>query len=76
MTLAELDGDAPGRKRQSLSRQRQGRPTDAHLGRLEEIKTAAARYFYELGFVATDMRRIADAVGLHVSTLYTYIESK
>jgi TetR/AcrR family transcriptional regulator, cholesterol catabolism regulator len=52
------------------------RKTKAHMMKLEEIKTAAARQFYSLGYAATDVRSIADAVQLHVSTLYTYISGK
>jgi AcrR family transcriptional regulator len=50
--------------------------TRAHLARLDEIKQAAAEQFYDNGYAATDVRSIADAVGLHVSTLYTYISGK
>ena len=52
------------------------RRTKAHTLKLEEIKTAAARQFYSVGYAATDVRSIADAVSLHVSTLYTYISGK
>lgn len=51
-------------------------PTPAHERRLEEIKLAAAGEFYTAGYAATDVRTIADAVGFHVSTLYTYISGK
>lgn len=51
-------------------------PTKAHERRLEEIKLAAAAQFYTAGYAATDVRTIADAVGFHVSTLYTYISGK
>lgn len=53
-----------------------GKPTAAHRDKLEEIKKEAARCFYTLGYAATDVRRIADAVGLQVSTLYNYISGK
>jgi AcrR family transcriptional regulator len=53
-----------------------GKPTDAHLDKLEEIKNEATQCFYALGYAATDVRRIADAVGLQVSTLYNYISGK
>jgi AcrR family transcriptional regulator len=53
-----------------------GKPTPAHRDRLEEIKKEAARCFYLQGYAATDVRRIAEAVGLQVSTLYNYISGK
>jgi AcrR family transcriptional regulator len=53
-----------------------GKRTPAHLDKLAEIKKEAARCFYELGYAATDVRTIADAVGLQVSTLYNYISGK
>jgi len=53
-----------------------GKPTPAHLDKLAEIKREAARCFYTLGYAATDVRTIADAVGLQVSTLYNYISGK
>ena len=53
-----------------------GKPTPAHLDRLEEIKKEAARCFYLQGYAATDVRRIAEAVDLQVSTLYNYISGK
>jgi AcrR family transcriptional regulator len=53
-----------------------GKPTPAHLDKLAEIKREAARCFYEQGYAATDVRTIADAVGLQVSTLYNYISGK
>jgi AcrR family transcriptional regulator len=53
-----------------------GKRTPAHLDKLAEIKKEAARCFYELGYSATDVRTIADAVGLQVSTLYNYISGK
>jgi AcrR family transcriptional regulator len=53
-----------------------GKPTSAHLDKLAEIKREAARCFYTLGYAATDVRTIADAVGLQVSTLYNYISGK
>jgi TetR/AcrR family transcriptional regulator, cholesterol catabolism regulator len=57
-------------------RRMRGRPTPAHLDKLAEIKKEAARCFYTLGYAATDVRTIADAVGLQVSTLYNYISGK
>jgi AcrR family transcriptional regulator len=53
-----------------------GKPTPAHRDRLEEIKKEAARCFYQQGYAATDVRRIAESVGLQVSTLYNYISGK
>lgn len=44
--------------------------------RLDEIKQAAVKLFYQRGYAATELRTIAKEVGLHVSTLYNYIESK
>jgi TetR/AcrR family transcriptional regulator, cholesterol catabolism regulator len=52
------------------------RPTRSHLLKLEEIKAAAARQFYAIGYSATDLRSIANEVDLHVSTLYSYISGK
>lgn len=50
--------------------------TAAHLEKLAEIKREAARNFYNLGYAATDVRTVAEAVGLQVSTLYNYISGK
>lgn len=56
---------------------RQPRPrTQAHLERLESIKEAATQLFYEQGYAATDLRSIADATNMHVSSLYNYITGK
>lgn len=52
------------------------RPTREHLLKLEEIKTAAARQFYAIGYSGTDLRSIASEVRLHVSSLYSYISGK
>jgi AcrR family transcriptional regulator len=57
-------------------RRMRGKPTPAHLDKLAEIKREAARHFYTLGYAATDVRTIAEAVGLQVSTLYNYISGK
>jgi AcrR family transcriptional regulator len=57
-------------------RRRGGKPTRAHLDKLAEIKKEATRCFYALGYSATDVRTIADSVGLQVSTLYNYISCK
>ncbi|GAB3457881.1 TetR/AcrR family transcriptional regulator [Actinophytocola sediminis] len=40
------------------------------------IKDQAARHFYSSGYAATDLRRIAAAVGMHVASLYNYISGK
>jgi len=53
-----------------------GERTPAHLEKLAEIKKEAARCFYAQGYAATDVRTIADRVGLQVSTLYNYISGK
>ena len=50
--------------------------TQAHLDRLESIKEAATELFYAEGYAATDLRSIADATNMHVSSLYNYISSK
>jgi AcrR family transcriptional regulator len=54
----------------------QARRPPAHLARLETIKEAATELFYTLGYAAADLRRIADASHMHVSSLYNYITSK
>lgn len=51
-------------------------PSQAHLARLESIKDAATELFYSQGYAATDLRRIADAAHMHVSSLYNYITGK
>jgi AcrR family transcriptional regulator len=53
-----------------------GKRTPAHLDKLAEIKKEAAIAFYHQGYAATDVRTIADRVGLQVSTLYNYISGK
>lgn len=53
-----------------------GKKTPAHLDKLAEIKKEAAEAFYLQGYAATDVRTIADRVGLQVSTLYNYISGK
>jgi AcrR family transcriptional regulator len=53
-----------------------GKRTPAHLDKLAEIKKEAAKAFYLQGYAATDVRTIADRVGLQVSTLYNYISGK
>ena len=50
--------------------------TQAHLERLKGIKEAATGLFYAEGYAATDLRSIADATNMHVSSLYNYISSK
>lgn len=44
--------------------------------RLDEIKAAAVKQFYRRGYAAADLRAIAEDVGLHVSSLYNYMQSK
>jgi AcrR family transcriptional regulator len=44
--------------------------------RLEEIKQAAVKLFFRQGYAATDLRQIAEEVGLHVSSFYNYIQGK
>src|SRR5690606_40436177 len=56
----------PGRKADTSRRE----------SRLEDIKNAALKEFYQRGYAATDLRAIAREVGLHVSSLYNYISSK
>jgi AcrR family transcriptional regulator len=63
---------APGPR----SRRPRGEPTAAHLNRLQQIKEVATKFFYVQGYAATDLRQIADAAELHVSSLYTYISGK
>lgn len=58
------------------TRQRRGARTEAHLEKLAVIKDQAARHFYNSGYAATDLRRIAAAVGMHVASLYNYISGK
>lgn len=58
------------------ARQRRGVRTEAHLEKLTVIKDQAARHFYSSGYAATDLRRIASAVGMHVASLYNYISGK
>jgi AcrR family transcriptional regulator len=43
---------------------------------LEVIKVVAAEHFYSLGYAATDLRSIADAAHMHVTSLYNYISGK
>lgn len=58
------------------NRRPRGQPTDSHRNKLERIKEVAAQFFYVQGYAATDLRRIADALDMHVSTLYNYISGK
>lgn len=62
-------------KPQTLGR-RPAVPTDAHREKLAFIKQQAAEAFYSAGYAATDLRRIAAAVGIHVASLYNYISGK
>lgn len=68
----------PSIDRPSIGRPRRirGQRTPAHLDKLAEIKNEAASCFYAHGYAATDVRTIADRVGLQVSTLYNYISGK
>jgi TetR/AcrR family transcriptional regulator, cholesterol catabolism regulator len=50
--------------------------TAAHRNKLENIKDVAAELFYESGYAATDLRRIADEADMHVASLYNYISGK
>ncbi len=50
--------------------------TEAHRNKLENIKAVAAELFYESGYAATDLRRIADESDMHVASLYNYISGK
>jgi AcrR family transcriptional regulator len=61
---------------QNKSRRPRGPLTDAHLEKLEELKRVAGILFYEQGYSATDVRQIADALNMHVSSLYNYISGK
>ena len=53
-----------------------GERTPAHLRTLAHIKNVAAECFYVQGYAATDVRTIADRVGIKVPTLYNYISGK
>ncbi len=44
--------------------------------RREEIFSAAARIFNEMGYAATSIQDVADAVGILKGSLYYYIDSK
>jgi AcrR family transcriptional regulator len=50
--------------------------TPAAVERLAEIQDAAVQLFYERGFHGTDLRLIAQQVGMHPSSFYNYIGSK
>lgn len=50
--------------------------TDSHKERLQQIREAAAELFLQQGYASTDLRQIASAVDIHVSSLYNYIRSK
>lgn len=67
-TVSELSVGKPRRIRDKR--------TPAHLDKLAEIKRESAKAFYLQGYAATDVRTIADSVGLRVSTLYNYISGK
>lgn len=53
-----------------------GPRTPSHVNKLERIKEVSAQLFYQQGYAATDLRRIADGLDMHVSTLYNYIPGK
>jgi AcrR family transcriptional regulator len=63
-------GAAPG------ARTPRGPLTAAHLEKLQQIKDVSAEIFWERGYSATDLRQIAFALDMHVSTLYNYIRGK
>src|SRR5438105_2336084 len=65
--------DSPPRNRDGTQR---GPHSDAARERLEQIKTVAARLFYERGYHGADLREIAQEVGMHPSTFYHYIAEK
>jgi TetR/AcrR family transcriptional regulator, cholesterol catabolism regulator len=50
--------------------------TTAHRQKLQQIKDVSAEIFWERGYAATDLRQIAFALDMHVSTLYNYIHGK
>lgn len=50
--------------------------TPSHVTKLERIKEVSAQFFYQQGYAATDLRRIAESLDMHVSTLYNYIPGK
>jgi AcrR family transcriptional regulator len=60
----------------SRSRLPRGPLTDAHREKLTEIKRVSAILFYQRGYAATDVRQIASALHMHVSSLYNYISGK
>ncbi len=52
-------------------------PQDSETSsRTEEVYATALRLFRDKGYDATSIQDIADALGLHKSSLYTYINSK
>lgn len=67
-----MPADAPAPKRSP------GRPKDAQLQarRTEEILTAAARLFAQLGYAHTDTQALADELQVGKGTLYRYFASK
>jgi AcrR family transcriptional regulator len=76
--VSEPSIERPGIGNPSVGKPRRirGPRTPAHLDKLAEIKNEAASCFYAHGYAATDVRTIADRVGLQVSTLYNYISGK
>lgn len=61
---------APGGRRP------RGPLTTAHREKLRQIKEISADFFWDQGYAATDLRQIAGAADMHVSTLYNYIHGK
>lgn len=59
-----------------VPRKRSDRSTAHADKRLAEIKEVAARKFFEKGYEGTDLRAIANELGMHAGSLYNYIESK
>ena len=55
-----------------------GRPKDFALGmkRREDILEAATRLFAHRGFRNTDLKMVADELGVAKGTIYNYFESK
>jgi AcrR family transcriptional regulator len=70
-----VQDEGPGQRDTGLNRRRRP-PTEAHSRKLGQLKEVAAEHFFLRGYAATDLRGIADEVGLHVSTLYNYVSGK
>lgn len=69
-TVVSAPAPTAGKGRVSAS------PTEAHTQRLGAIKAISAELFYRTGYAATDMRSIASAADMHVSSLYNYVTGK